>query len=211
MKHYPYFVYEFLLFMFLLLLVPMISAFYGYSHLAIFSALLYALVFVRDIGKVKDFERSIAKIKKITSWESDFFSFGRLIFDYAGEQFYYKSFLLGKIGHTVSVNYELSTRNDSKKTFEILNQGSGWLNEYSVSGDKKFLDSIKKDISKFHKEHMLMRLSNSHGILKILVNIRFRDEKPPSKKAKLNSMNDFLEDYLEFASKINKKLKGKKK
>ena len=211
MKHYPYFVYEFMLFVFLLLLVPMISVFYGHHHMALFSALIFALIFVRNIGKIKDFERSIAKIKKITSWESDFFSFGRLIFDYDAEQFYYKSFLLGKVDNAFSVNYELCARNDSKKTFEALNTGSGWLGEYSVSGDKKFLDSIKKDISKFNKEYMLMRISNNHGILKMIVNIRFKDEKPPSKQAKLDSMNDFLEDYLEFASKINKKLKAKKK
>ncbi len=211
MKHYPYFVFEFLLFVFLLILVPMISVFYGHAHMAIFSALLFALIFVRNIGKLKDFERSISKIRNITTWESDFFSFGRLIFDYGGEQFYYKSFLLGKVENAFSVDYELCARNDSEKTFEILYEGSGWLGDYCVSGDKKFLNSIKSEISRFNKEYMLTRLSNSHGILKMVVNIRFKDEKPPSKQAKLDSMNDFLGDYLEFASRINKKLKAKKK
>ncbi len=210
MKHYPYFVFEFLLFSFLLLLVPAISIFYGYTQVAILSILLFALIFVRNIGKVKDFEKSISKIKKITSWESDFFSLGRLIFDYEGEQLYYKSFLLGKVERSFSVDYELCARNDNKKKFEILNVGSGWLNEYSVSGDKQFLSSIKGEITKFNKEYMLVRLCNNHGILKMIVNIRFKDEKPPSKEIKLDSMNDFLDDYLEFASKINKKLKAKK-
>lgn len=208
MKHYPYFIADALLLILLVLVIPLGALYLHYGiELPLVSVLVFALIFHSNIGKIKDFEGSVKNIKGIDSWESDFFSLGCLIFDYKGEELNYCSMLRGKSGKDISVDYLIDASNNSKKELEIINVGEGWLNEFSVSGDKKTISSIKKEFSAFNKKYRIESLKNSKGKLHIAVNLRFMPGKPPSKKKKLEDMTAFLQDYLEFAYNLNKKLK----
>ncbi len=207
MRNYPYFISDALILLVLLFIVPAVSIYLGNLVMGLMSILFFALVFQSSIRKIKDFERSIEGIKGIRSWESDFSSLGTLVFDYKGERLRYHSVVRGKDGGNIPVDYLVDARNGSKKRFEILNKGEGWLNEFYVSGDKRFLSSVKREISAFNKKYMISEMRNSDGFLHISVSLQFLPGKPPSKEKKLGDMAGFLEEYLEFAYKLNRKLR----
>jgi len=211
MRNYPYFISDAIVLLLLLAVIPAVSLYSGYgSWIAITSILIFFIYFQSSITKIKDFERSVKNIKGIRSWESNFFSFGTLFFDYKGERLSYQSMLRGKRGNHISVDYVLDAVNKSKKQFEMKNEGRGWLNEFSVSGDEKFLSSMKKDIVAFNKKYRIEKMKNDKGVLHMVVNLRFMPGKPPSKKEKLEDMSQFLQDYLELTSKINKRLRTRR-
>ena len=214
MRHYPYFLMDLLLLLVLLVIVPAGALLMQPPSLATAAAsvLIFAIFFKMTIEKIQDFRSSVRDIEGVNSWESDFMSLGTLIFNYMGEQMKYKSELKGKSKDFISVHYSLSSRSGSKTEFAIINQENGWLGEFAVFGDKKFLESVKKQIDAFNKKYCIMSISNSGGKLETVVDLTFKSGPPPSKEAKLDEMQAFLKEFLDFQRKLSQALKkGPKK
>ncbi len=206
MKHYPYFIWDAILVLLLLIVIPIATLYitpHNYATAAL-SVLVFALIFKPSIEKTKDFEQSVRNIKELRSWESDFLSLGTLILDYKGQSMRYCSVLRGKVDGNISVDYAIDVKNKSKKEFEIKNIGKGWLGEFSVKGNRS-AERLKKEISAFNKKYRLEEIKNSNGLLHIVVNLQFKSAEPPPDK--LGDMTSFLKDYLEFSYRISSKLK----
>jgi hypothetical protein len=171
------------------------------------SVIVFAIFFKVSIEKIQDFRSSVKELKGVESWESDFMSIGTLVFNYKGEKMSYKSELKGKSKDYISVNYTLSANNNSKKEFAIINQEKGWLGEFAVFGDSKFLEAIKKEISSFNKNYCIISMANASGVLETVVELSFKKGAPPSKEAKLDEMQAFLRSFLDFEMKINQALR----
>lgn len=209
MKNYPYFIMDFILVLVLLVIVPigaLIMQPPSFATAAV-SVIVFALFFKISFEKIQDFRSSAKELKGLDSWESDFMSLGTLIFNYKGEKMHYKSELKGKNKDYISVHYSLSSKNNSKKEFAIINQENGWLGEFAVFGDSKFLESVKKEISAFNKKYCIMSLANSEGKLETIVDLTFKTGPAPSKQAKLDEMQAFLQEFLDFELKIGQALK----
>lgn len=213
MRHYPYFLMDLLLLLVLLVIVPAGALLMQPPSLATaaVSVIIFALFFKMTIEKIQDFRSSVKNIEGVDDWESDFMSLGTLVFSYMGEKMSYKSELKGRTKEYISVHYSLSSKNDSKAEFAIINQETGWLGEFAVFGDSGFLESVKKEIDSFNKKYCIMSMSNSGGRLETIVDLSFKTGPPPSKEAKLDEMQAFLNEFLGFQLKISQALrKGSK-
>lgn len=209
MRHYPYFVMDFILLMVLLVIVPLWALFMqppSFATAAV-SVLIFALFFKISIEKIQDFRASAKGIEGLDSWESMFMSLGTLVFNFKGEKMLYKSALRGREKDFIAVHYDISTQSGSKTEFALINQGSGWLGEFSVFGDSAFPESAKKEISAFNSKYRIMSMANCDGKLEAVVELCFKNAPPPSKDDKLDEMQAFLQEYLGFMLKISKALK----
>ncbi len=209
MKNYPYFIMDFILLLVLLVIVPIGALIMQPPSIATaaVSVIVFALFFKVSFEKIQDFRSSAKELKGLDSWESDFMSMGTLIFNYKGEEMHYKSELKGKSKEYISVHYSLSSKNNSKKEFAIINQENGWLSEFAVFGDSKFLESVKREISEFNKKYCIMSMANADGKLETVAELSFETGPPPSKQAKLDEMQAFLQEFLDFELKISQALK----
>jgi hypothetical protein len=171
------------------------------------SVLIFAIFFKISIEKIQDFRSSAKGIEGLDSWESLFMSMGTLVFNYKGEKMLYKSALKGRENDFIAVHYELSAQSGSKTEFAIINQGSGFLGEFSVFGDAAFPESVKKEISSFNSKYRIMSMANCDGKLETVVELCFKNSPPPSKDEKLDEMQAFLAEYLGFVLKICQALK----
>ncbi len=209
MRHYPYFIMDLFLLLVLLVIVPVGALLMqppSFATAAV-SVIVFALFFKMSIEKIQDFRSSVKNIPGIESWESDFMSMGTLLFNYKGEKMRYKSELKGREKDYISVHYCLSAENPSGEEFAIINQEKGWLGEFAVFGDSKFLDSVKKQISDFNRKYCIISMSNAGGRLETVVELTFKSGAPPSKEAKLDEMQAFLQAFLDFETIINQALK----
>jgi hypothetical protein len=213
MRHYPYFAMDLITLLVLLIIIPA-SAFLmspPSTETAAASVLVFAALFVSGMGKTHDFESSIKNLKNVKSWKSDFMSFGTLIFNYDGDPLKYSSMLRGKENGLISVDYIVQAKNNSDVEIVILNRGNGDEDSFGVSGDGKFIESIKKDVENFNKKYKVKSITNAEGLLEVTVNLRFKQGPPPSKQTKLDDMTSFLDELLAFTVKINSKLKSPEK
>jgi hypothetical protein len=209
MRHYPYFMMDFILLIVLLVIVPLGALLMqppSFATAAV-SVLVFALFFKISIEKIQDFRSSAKELKGLDSWESEFMSLGTLIFHFKGEKMSYKSAFRGRQKDLIAVQYELSAQNGSNTEFAIINQESGWLGEFSVFGDSAFPESMKKEIASFNSKYRVMSLANCDGKLEAVVELCFKNAPPPSKDDKLDEMQAFLQEYLVFVLKINQALK----
>jgi len=203
MKHYPYFVYDLVLLLFFILIIPVVSMVLDLMPFAIASPIVFVILFVSSIGKIKDFRESVKDVKGLT-WESKFLSLGTLIFNYKRQKIEYHSFVKERRNRIISVIYCISMKGKGKD-FQIINHGDELFGEFVTSGDKKSVNSIKKLVSGFNAKYRIESITRANGVLEILVNLRFRDEKPGPEK--LNEMTGFLSELLEFSVNLKKKLK----
>jgi hypothetical protein len=163
MRHYPYFIMDLVLLLVLLVIVPIGALLMqppSFATAAV-SLIVFALFFKISIEKIQDFRSSVNELEGVESWESDFMSLGTLIFNYKGERMRYKSELKGRSRDYISVHYHLSAENGSKKEFAIINQEEGWLGEFSVFGDSKFLETVKKEARRRQKRRSWTRCRHS--------------------------------------------------
>ncbi|MBN1170264.1 hypothetical protein JXA56_04520 [Candidatus Micrarchaeota archaeon] len=204
MKHYPYFVYDAVLLISFIVIIPAVSIWTNAIQFAIASPLLFMLVFIWNFQKIQDFRNSVKNVKGL-SWKSKFLSIGTIIFSYNGQDIEYHSAIREKTGSHISVDYCASVKTRSRKNFEITNKGNEFFGDFIVSGDSKAITPVKKLVSDFNKKYMVSGISHKQGVLTVVINLRFLNEKAgPEKSAE---MSEFLSDLLEFCISIRKKLK----
>ena len=141
MKNYPYFVYDAVMLLFFILVIPGVSFILDLVPFAIASPIVFVILFVSSMGKISDFRESVKNVKGL-AWESKFLSLGTLIFKYKGQSMEYHSFVREKTNGRISVVYCVSMKAKGKD-FEITNHGDELFGEFVVSGDKKSVNSIK--------------------------------------------------------------------
>ncbi|MBD3210770.1 hypothetical protein GF318_05295 [Candidatus Micrarchaeota archaeon] len=210
MKHYPFFITEVVFLLLFLAIVPVSIFFNGpFSWLfALVAGIIFVVISVMDHQRYVDFAESVKSIKGLKNWETEFWSVGTLKFDYKGEKIRYSSCVGRSTPSVIPVTYNLQLENGSPVSFS-LGQGGKWLGEFSAKGNRKFLDTIRQEISSFNKKYELRKMENHEGLLDISVKLDFVAHKPPPED-KLEDMSRFLKEYLEFGYTINKKLKKSK-
>ena len=203
MKRYPYFLFDFLLLIFilsLLLFAVWHNTISNYA-LAVASLAVFGVILIGNHGKVLDFDSAITGIKGMRSWRSSFLSLGTLRFDYKGEDVRYSSLIRQRLNGGIPVDYSICMENNSRTSFEAI-QKSGRL---SMSGNKKFLASVKKEVNAFNRKYGLRGMKNSKGLLEIDVRLEFT-----ASNMKAGGVTRFLKDYLELGYRINKRLKRRR-
>ncbi|MBU0533116.1 hypothetical protein KKB44_06505 [Candidatus Micrarchaeota archaeon] len=207
MRRYPYFITDAVLLLIFLAIVPITVIYntvYNYATLLLAGAVL-VFVLLNNRNKFLDFKNSIKNIRGLRSWETDFFSFGAILFDYKGQEIRYSSSVGATQKNYIPVNYTIELKNNKNTSFE-LNRNGKWLGEFQVKGNRKSLDKLKQDITLFNKKYAISHMSNSNGLLKISVTLDFIASEP-APADKLEDMAHFLKDLLEFGYNINKKIK----
>lgn len=210
-RSYPYFVTDVVLLAVFLAIIP-VSIIYnsGFSYAFILVAgIIFAFVTLMNLNKYRDFEKSVKSIKDLHAWGADFFSTGTLMFDYKGEKIRYFSCVGGHPAGYIPVNYTEQLENGSDASFE-LSPGGQWLGEFSAKGNRKFLDTLRQEITAFNRKYPLMGMSNREGMLEVRVRLDFIAGEP-APEGKLKDMTQFLEDFLAFGYKVNNRLKPGKK
>ena len=201
MKRYPYFLFDFLLLIFILSLL-LFAVWHNTNYaLAVASLVVFGVIFIDNHGKVLNFDSAITGIKGIRSWRSSFLSLGTLRFDYRGVDVRYSSLIRQRLNGGIPVDYSICMKNGSRISFEVI-QKSGRL---SMSGNKRFLASVKKEVNAFNRKYGLRCMRNSKGLLEIDVRLEFT-----ASNMKAGGVTRFLKDYLEFGYIINKKLKSRR-
>jgi|GEM_PF-3097488 len=211
-RNYPYFVTDVIFLAVFLAIIPVSIVYNGaFSYAFILVAgIIFAVVTLTNLNKYRDFEKSVKGIKGLRAWGTDFFSTGTLLFDYKGERIRYSSCVGSHPGNYIPVNYAEQLENGSDISFELY-PGGRWLGEFSAKGNRKFLDSLRQEITAFNRKYPLTGMSNREGMLEVRVRLDFIAGEP-APEGKLKDMAHFLEDFLAFGCKVNDKLKpGKKK
>jgi hypothetical protein len=211
MRHYPFFVTEVIFLLLFLMIIPITYLYNGpisYAA-ALVAGIIFIVVSITDQKKFTEFEGSVEKIKGLLSWETDFFSTGRLIFDYKGEKVRYSTCIGATRKSHIPVSYHIQLNNKGGVSFD-MSPGGRWLGAFSVRGDRKFLDTLRQEITAFNRKYALKRMRNTEGILDISVQLDFIANQPPPPD-KLEDMTAFLSDFLEFGYRVNSRLKSKRK
>lgn len=203
MKSYPYFIFDLFLLVAIVSLVLLSLAHcnslsYG---LAFASLAVFGVIFIGNQEKAEVFDAVVRGIEGISSWDSDFLSLGTLRFVYRGERVRYSSLIRQRFNGGIPVDYSVCMENGNRISFDIARKAG----RLSVSGNKKFLVSVKKDVNAFNRKYKLRRMRNSRGMLKIDVRMEFTAD-----SMERGGISRFLKDYLEFGHRINKKLKARR-
>ena len=206
MRSYPYFMIDGLLVavaVLLLVFSAVSGILFDYLLLAVTAAFI-AWRYVSEKRHADAFDESVSCIKGLDSWDSDFFSLGTLILRYRGERAYYSSEMGRGQDGVVVASYTLALANPSKTWFDIRAKADG--RGFEASGDRKFFARVKDDIENFDRKYEVVRIRESDGLLRTDVRLAF-STKPLEKEEKSAEMCEFLEEYLEFALALNRKLK----
>ena len=200
MRSYPYFIFDLFLLVAIVSLVLLSLAHcnslnYG---LAFASLAVFGVIFIGNQEKAEVFDAAVRGIKGIGSWESDFLSLGTLRFDYKGEKVGYSSLIRQRFNDGIPVDYSICMENGSRISFDTARKAG----RLSMSGNRKFIASVKKDVIAFNRKYKLRRMRSSKGLLRVDVRMEFTKD-----SIEKGGVARFLKDYLEFGHKINKKLK----
>jgi hypothetical protein len=203
MRSYPYFIFDlFLLVAIVSLVLLSLAHCNSLSYALAFASLaVFGVIFIGNQEKAEVFDAAVRGIKGISSWESDFLSLGTLRFVYRGEKVRYSSLIRQRFNGGIPVDYSVCMENGNRVSFDIARKRG----RLSVSGNRKFLTSVKKDVNAFNRKYKLRRMKNSKGLLKIDARMVFTTD-----SIKKDGVARFLKDYLEFGHSINKRLKARR-
>ncbi len=197
MNHYPFFVHEAGMFLSFFLIVPAVSIYLDVMPLAVVSPVLFVFLLLNKLEKVSSFRESAGRIEGL-KWNSKFYSLGTLILDYCGKKFEYYSNVSGKNRDMISVRYFLKTGSKGKDF--IVHGNNGVFN-----GDVDFLKKIRKEVVMFDNKYEINYIQRKGGMLELSVILNFRNGPAPPNK--MDSMAEFLRDFLDFALFLGKKIK----